>query len=46
MLNSFTNVLAHTSQVGTGVVISDGSNSLTLNSVSKTSLTAADFTFG
>jgi serralysin len=39
------NVLAQTTQVGTGVVISDGSNTLTLNNVSKTSLTAADFSF-
>jgi hypothetical protein len=46
VLNSFPNVLSHTAAVGTGVVISlDTNNTLTLNNVSKNSLTAADFTF-
>jgi hypothetical protein len=43
-LNSGT-VLTQTTQVGTGVVISDGTNTLTLNNVTKTNLTAADFSF-
>jgi hypothetical protein len=45
VLNSFANVLAHTTQTATGVVISDGTNTLTLNNVTKTSLTSADFGF-
>jgi serralysin len=45
-LNSFANVLSHAVQVGTNVVISqDTSNTLTLNNVSKTSFTSADFRF-
>jgi hypothetical protein len=44
-LSSFTGVLANTVQTATGVVISDGVNTLTLNNVTKTNLTAADFTF-
>jgi Ca2+-binding RTX toxin-like protein len=45
-LSSFANVMNHTAQVGSGVVISqDGSNTLTLNNVSRTSLTASDFRF-
>jgi Bacterial Ig-like domain/Bacterial Ig domain len=46
VLNTFANVLSHTTQVGTGSVISlDVNNTLTLNNVSKTNLTSADFTF-
>ncbi len=45
VLNSFANVLANTTQTATGVVISDGANTLTLNNVTKTSLTSADFSF-
>jgi hypothetical protein len=46
VLNSFTNVMSHATQVGSGVVISmDANDTLTLNNVSRTSLTAADFTF-
>jgi hypothetical protein len=45
VLNSFANVLADTTQTATGVVISDGTNTLTLNNVTKTALTAADFSF-
>ena len=45
-LNSFANVLSHATQVGTGVVITaDANNTLTLNNVSKASLTSADFRF-
>jgi serralysin len=46
VLNSFTNVMSHATQVGSGVVISmDANDTLTLNNVSRSSLTAADFTF-
>jgi len=45
VLNSFVNVLAHTTSTATGVLISDGTNTLILNNVSKTSLTSADFSF-
>ena len=46
VLKSFASVIADTTQTATGVVISDGSNNtLTLNNVTKTNLTAADFTF-
>jgi hypothetical protein len=46
MLNSFANVQSHTTQVGSASVISDGSgNTLTLNNVIPTSLTAVDFKF-
>jgi hypothetical protein len=46
VLNSFTNVMSHATQVGSGVVISmDANDTLTLNNVSRTSLTAADITF-
>jgi len=44
-LSSFANVLADTIQTATGVVISDGVSTLTLNNVTKSSLIAADFTF-
>jgi Ca2+-binding RTX toxin-like protein len=45
-LNSFANVLNHTTQVGSGVAITQGAGDvLTLNNVTKASLTAADFTF-
>jgi hypothetical protein len=45
-LNSFVNVLSHTTDVGSGVVISqDASNTLTLNNVTKASLATGDFTF-
>ncbi len=45
-LSSFADVLSHASAVGTGVVIAfDAENSLTLNNVTPTRLTAADFTF-
>ena len=44
-LSSFTSVMANTVQTLTGVVISDGVNTLTLNNVTKTNLTSADFTF-
>jgi serralysin len=45
-LNTFDNVLNHTVQAGSGVVISqDASNTLTLNNVTKASLVTADFTF-
>jgi Ca2+-binding RTX toxin-like protein len=46
VLNSFANVLSQTTQVGTGVVISqDASNTLMLNNTTKASLTSANFTF-
>ena len=46
VLNNFANVMSHASQVGSAVVITqDSSNTLTLNNVSKTSLTSADFSF-
>src|ERR1019366_9028274 len=46
VLNSFANVLSHAFQVGTSVVISqDSSDTLTLNNVLKSNLTAHDFTF-
>jgi Ca2+-binding RTX toxin-like protein len=46
VLNSFANVMAHAAQVGSGVVITqDASNVLTLNNVTKTALTSADFKF-
>jgi large repetitive protein len=45
VLNSFASVIADTTQTATGVVISDGSNTLILNNVTKTNLTAADFAF-
>jgi Ca2+-binding RTX toxin-like protein len=45
-LKSFASVQSHTTQVGSDSVISDGSgNTLTLNNVTKASLTAVDFTF-
>ena len=45
-LNTFANVLSHTTKVGSGVVITqDAGNTLTLNNVTKDSLTSADFTF-
>jgi hypothetical protein len=38
--------MSHATQVGSGVVISmDANDTLTLNNVSRSSLTAADFTF-
>jgi hypothetical protein len=38
--------MAHAAQVGSGVVITqDASNVLTLNNVTKTALTSADFKF-
>ena len=45
VLNSFANVLADATQTATGVVISDGVNTLTLNNITKNAVTAADFTF-
>jgi hypothetical protein len=46
VLNSFANVLANAAQVGSGVVITqDAGNAVTLNNVTKTALTSADFTF-
>ena len=45
VLNSFANVFSHSTQTAAGVVISDGTNTLTLNNVTKSNLTAADFTF-
>lgn len=45
VLNTLANVMSDTTQVGSGVVISDGSNMLTLNNVNKATLTGADFTF-
>jgi hypothetical protein len=46
VLNSFANVLSHTTAVGSGVAISlDANNILTLNNVSKNSLISADFAF-
>lgn len=46
VLNSYTNVMSHAVQVGSGVVITqDANNVLTLNNVSRTALTSADFTF-
>jgi hypothetical protein len=45
-LGSFADVLSHASTVGTGTMITaDGSDSLMLNGVALTRLTAADFTF-
>jgi Ca2+-binding RTX toxin-like protein len=46
LLNSFANVLSHTTSVGSGVAISlDTNNVLTLNNISKGNLTSADFAF-
>jgi Ca2+-binding RTX toxin-like protein len=46
VLNSFANVMSHTTAVGSGVMISmSGSESIMLNNVSKSALTAADFRF-
>jgi Ca2+-binding RTX toxin-like protein len=46
VLNSFTSVLSHTTQVGSGVVITaDANDTLTLANVSKSSLAQANFTF-
>jgi Ca2+-binding RTX toxin-like protein len=46
VLNSYANVMSHTTQVGTGAVISlDANDTVTLLNVNKTSLTAANFTF-
>lgn len=45
-LNSFTSVMSHATQVGSGTVIAlDGNNSLTLANVTRSTLTASDFTF-
>jgi Ca2+-binding RTX toxin-like protein len=45
-LNSFTAVMSHATQIGTGVVIAQDTNdTLTLNNVTKASLTTADFKF-
>jgi Ca2+-binding RTX toxin-like protein len=45
-LNTYLNLLGHTSQVGSGVVISaDANDTLTLNNVTKSALVAADFSF-
>ena len=44
--NSLASVLSHTTQVGSGVVITaDANDTLTLVNVSKSSLTQANFTF-
>jgi Ca2+-binding RTX toxin-like protein len=46
VLNSFANVLSHAANVGSGVMITqDSGNAVTLNNVTKGSLTSADFTF-
>jgi Ca2+-binding RTX toxin-like protein len=46
VLNSFKNVMSHAVQVGSGVVITkDAGDTLTLNNVSRSSLTSSDFTF-
>jgi hypothetical protein len=46
VLDNFANVKSHASNVGSGVLITlDANNTLTLNNVSKASLTSADFTF-
>jgi hypothetical protein len=46
VLKDFANVMSHATQVGSGVVISqDSSNVLTLSNVTRSSLTASDFTF-
>jgi len=46
VLNSYDSVRAHATQVGSNVVIrQDANNVLTLSNVSKSSLTASDFTF-
>jgi Ca2+-binding RTX toxin-like protein len=46
VLNSFANVLSHTTAVGSGVAISlDSNNIVTLNNISKGSLTSANFAF-
>jgi Ca2+-binding RTX toxin-like protein len=46
VLNSFANVLSHTTAVGSGVMISlDANNSLTLNNIAKSNLSSADFAF-
>jgi hypothetical protein len=46
VLNNFANVMSHAAQVGSAVVITqDANNVLTLNNVSRSSLTASDFSF-
>lgn len=46
VLNNFASVMSHAAQVGSGVVITqDANNALTLINVTRSSLTAADFTF-
>jgi hypothetical protein len=46
ILNSFSNVLSRTAQVGSGVVITqDAADTLTLSNVTKANLTSADFRF-
>jgi Ca2+-binding RTX toxin-like protein len=46
VLNSFANVLANATQVGTATVIAGGAgDTLTLNNVTRTALVAADFRF-
>ena len=45
-LNSFTSVMSHATQVGSGTVITlDSNNSLTLANVTRSALTTSDFTF-
>ncbi|HTI80394.1 MAG TPA: Ig-like domain-containing protein [Acetobacteraceae bacterium] len=45
-LNSFTSVMSHATQVGSGTVIAlDGNNNLTLANVLRSTLTTSDFTF-
>jgi serralysin len=46
VLNSYTNVMSHAVQLGSGVVITQDANSvLTLNNVSRSNLASSDFTF-
>jgi serralysin len=46
LLNSYASVMNYTTVSGTGVVISaGGTNSITINNVTKAALTASDFTF-
>jgi Bacterial Ig-like domain/Bacterial Ig domain len=46
VLNSFANVMSHAVQVGSGVVItSDAQDTLTINNVTRSSLTSSDFRF-
>ena len=45
-LNNYTNAMSHATQVGSGVLFTlDANNTLTVNNVTKASLTSADFRF-